>query len=337
VHPASSRPDHTACSGCSLCLLVCPVWRQTHDIRLTPHGRAKALQHGATAVDVAASIDACTLCGACDPVCPENIDLVAMVLDLRADLARPDRERTKPPEISIDGEAASVASVQVLPDQALGEDAARLARVMELLHAVEDACVAADSGSDIALALAVGAEIPRERLDRFIAPLQGARRLIVGEGMLFRPLRAWLPGAHVTSLGEALSSVPEVRDRLGVDDLYVIEPRAYHADYERLVKYYDALRVARGCGMNLDLQRIAIPATAAGFPARAAGDAAGNLDQARWVIEGRNFTRIIVEDLNDLGLFKRVSDKTIVHLCELASPSRDGSARPGSGAPALGA
>ena len=40
--------DYAACSGCSLCLLVCPVWRRRRDdLRLTPHGRAKALQHGA--------------------------------------------------------------------------------------------------------------------------------------------------------------------------------------------------------------------------------------------------------------------------------------------------
>ena len=48
-------PSHASCSGCSLCLLACPVWRQTRDIRLTPHGRAKALQHGAGAAALGAS------------------------------------------------------------------------------------------------------------------------------------------------------------------------------------------------------------------------------------------------------------------------------------------
>ena len=55
------RSDHAACSGCSLCLLVCPVWRQTHDPRMTPEGRAKALQNGATAAEIAASVQSCTL------------------------------------------------------------------------------------------------------------------------------------------------------------------------------------------------------------------------------------------------------------------------------------
>ncbi len=328
MYPASGRPDYVACSGCSLCQLVCPVWRQTHDIRLTPHGRAKALQHGATAADMAASIDACTLCGACDPVCPENIDLVAMVLGLRADLARRTPAPLRPLIAPLPGNAAPVsaasgADVQMLPDQGLGADGKRLAQVMQILRAHGEVSVAADSGTDIALGLAAGAEIPRERLERFIAPLRGVPRLIVGEGLLCRPLRAWLPAARIAGLGEALSSVPEIRDQLGAGDLYVIAPRAYHADYERLVKYYDGLRKARGCGMNLDLQRIAIPATAAGFPAGRGDKSVECLDQARWVIEGRNFTRIVVEDLGDLDLFRRVSGKPVVHLCELVSPSNN--------------
>src|SRR3954463_1005882 len=81
------RKGHASCSGCSLCLLVCPVWRKTHDPRMTPEGRAKALQHGASPADIAASVQSCTLCGACEPVCPEEIDLVGMTLDLRTRLA----------------------------------------------------------------------------------------------------------------------------------------------------------------------------------------------------------------------------------------------------------
>lgn len=80
------QKTHTACSGCSLCLLSCPVWRATHDIRLTPHGRAKAMQHGATAADLKESIESCTLCGACEPACPENIPLMGMIDTLRREI-----------------------------------------------------------------------------------------------------------------------------------------------------------------------------------------------------------------------------------------------------------
>jgi len=75
------RRDHADCSGCSLCLLVCPVWRKTRDISLTPHGRAKTMQQGDT-VD-ATSVESCTLCMACSPICPEEIDQVEMILNLR--------------------------------------------------------------------------------------------------------------------------------------------------------------------------------------------------------------------------------------------------------------
>ena len=118
------KRDHSACSGCSLCLLVCPVWHQTRDIRLTPHGRAKALQHGATAGDLAASIASCTLCGACAPACPEEIDLVGMILDLR-------RQQPLAPARSkaiASGHPRS-ASTLLLPGAALRGDTARLARI----------------------------------------------------------------------------------------------------------------------------------------------------------------------------------------------------------------
>jgi NAD-dependent dihydropyrimidine dehydrogenase PreA subunit len=79
--------DHHDCSGCGLCLLVCPVWREARDMRFTPKGRARAIQHGATRADLAASVAGCTLCGACEPACPEELPLVDMVLGLRRDAA----------------------------------------------------------------------------------------------------------------------------------------------------------------------------------------------------------------------------------------------------------
>lgn len=85
--PAAPR-DYAACSGCSLCLLVCPMWRGSHDPRLTPEALAKGLQSGATVRELAAPIEACSLCGACDPVCPERIDLSGLVMDLRLRLPR---------------------------------------------------------------------------------------------------------------------------------------------------------------------------------------------------------------------------------------------------------
>src|SRR5436190_5184409 len=82
--------SHHDCSGCGLCLLVCPVWRQSRDVRLTPKGRARAIQHGASREDLAASTAGCTLCGACEPACPEELPLVEMVMELRRGDAFPE-------------------------------------------------------------------------------------------------------------------------------------------------------------------------------------------------------------------------------------------------------
>jgi len=206
--PAAPR-DHAGCSGCSLCLLVCPLWRQHRDPRLTPEYLVKALQCGATAAELAEIIEACPLCGACVPVCPERVDLVGLIADLRRRLSRP--------------------------------------------TAHDD---------------------PNEQ-----------------------------PQQNTTSMshGEALSRNAALRRKLCATDLYVIEPRAYHADYERLVKYYDQLQAETGCIFNLDLQRIAIPAQG----------------QVPWILRGRKATRVVCESRDDCAAFAVACDLPVVHITEL--------------------
>ena len=326
---AAGQPGHEPCNGCSLCLLACPVWRATRDLRLTPHGHSRALQCGATADELAASIDACTFCGACEPACPEGIGLIAMMVGLRAELARHAPGRVEQVRARMDHNAkepvsavppASRAATLLVPDNALGADPALLERMAGMLGASGRVAVTQDDGADMALALEAGAAIPDARLARFLAPRHRARRLIVGDGMLIRALRGWLPRVRIESLGVAASSVAAVREKLRASDLYVIEPRAYHADQQRLVKYYDALRASLGCSINLDLQRLAIPTTATtagSLPAQLGRSRVNVRDQARWILEGREFARIVVEDLNDIAAFAAVTDKPVVHLAQL--------------------
>jgi ferredoxin len=240
--------DHHDCSGCGLCLLVCPVWRDARDMRLTPKGRARAIQHGATRADLAASVAGCTLCGACEPACPEDLPLVDMVLELRRD--------------------AALAGVR-------------------------------GDGAGIAEALARGEAIEPPRLEAFLAPLRKEKRIVVADGLLLRFLRRWLPEASVIGLGESLLGM--VEGRLGARDLYVVDAQIYNLDQERLAARYDALRAASGCHMNLDLQRIAVPATG----------------QGEWLLEGRAVERIVVENRADREAFA-FSGKPVVHVAELA-------------------
>jgi NAD-dependent dihydropyrimidine dehydrogenase PreA subunit len=318
--------DFASCSGCSLCLLVCPIWRRSRDLGFTPLGRAKALQHGAVAADLAASTQSCTLCGACEPVCPEEIGLVAMTLDLRhrlpqaaamqSLLARMEEEAARPlaPQ-------ASSAPV-LLPGEALRERPGTLARAAALLGSAGNISIAADDGADIALALEGGAAVPAPRLERFLAPLRGRKKIIVADGLLLRQLRQWLPRAKLSSLGVALSSLPGVRGALRASDLYVIESRAYHADYQRLVKYYDGLLRTAACAFNLDLQRIAIPAATRNQAQSPGLDAAADTSdasaQVRWILQGRRVTRIVAEGMEDAAAFELASDLPVVHLADLA-------------------
>ncbi len=316
------QKDFASCSGCGLCLLVCPVWRHSRDIGLTPLGRAKALQHGAGAADIAASIRSCTLCAACEPACPEDIGLVAMTLDLRRELIQPaavQSLRARMDEQAARPYAPRASSVtMLLPGQALRELPATLARAAALLGNKGNIALGDDDGSDIALALEAGIAIPALRLDRFFRPLRAPSNIIIADGLLLRHLRQWLPQSKIASLGLALSELAAVRRALRASDLYVIEPRAYHADYQNLVKHYDALRLATGCTLNLDLQRIAIPAAARSLPQRLGLAQIDDHVQARWILQGRKIRRIVVENIEDLAAFGQVSELPVVHLADLA-------------------
>lgn len=277
--------SHHDCSGCGLCLLVCPVWQGSRDVRLTPKGRARAIQHGAMREDLAASVAGCTLCGACEPACPEELPLVDMVMELRSGSPFPMAE------VRIQGKKKLL-----LPGRALRADPDRLARTLALLEGYE---LAADDGVDIVAALETGAAIADERLATFLAPLALARQVVVAEGLLLRALRRWLADASIRGIGEAL--LPAISAKLRAGDLYVIASQAFNCDQPRLIGRYDRLRTASGCEMNLDLQRIAMPAAG----------------QGRWIMEGRSVERIVVEDLAERAAFD-FAGKPVLHLAELA-------------------
>lgn len=76
---ASIVATYADCQGCSLCILPCPMWLQYRDVMFSPQGIAKAMQSGAQAEDLREPLSTCIQCGACDVMCPENIDLTAMV------------------------------------------------------------------------------------------------------------------------------------------------------------------------------------------------------------------------------------------------------------------
>jgi ferredoxin len=301
--------DAARCSGCGLCQLVCPAWRQSADVELTPLGRCKALQHGAAPAELATSLASCNLCGACEVVCPERIDLFAMTRALRGALldAPPENSalvtRQIPP-------ATRAARCMLVADAALRARPDTLARVLALLGG---AVVAEDDGADIVAAIASGSPLAPEHIATFVSQFPAGTRIVVADGLLLRQPLPWPGGSEVLGLGAALGALPAVRDCLRTGDLYVIEPCAYHADYERQVVRYDALRIKRRCEINLDLQRIAIPAGVGTLP-----QAADATAQARWIVQGRQLERIVIESENDRAAFEGLGICPVLHLADVA-------------------
>ncbi len=201
----------------------------------------------------------------------------------------------------------------LLIDHALAENPALLESIIQHFGGSLAIGVARDSGFDISHDLCDGIAIDEERLANFLSPLKTTLRVIVADGHLQHALKTWLPGVTVVSLGEALSTLPQVRQQLRDSDFYVIESVAFHRDHARLISHYDNLRLTIGCTMNLDLQRMAIPTTAS---ARHSGKVNVD-DQVRWILEGRQPSRIVVEDVADIAAFGRVTDTPVVHLANL--------------------
>jgi len=74
-----SVPSYADCQGCSLCLLACPMWQQHRDVMFSPQGFAKAMQSGAKPEDIREPLSNCIMCGACDVMCPEQINLTGFI------------------------------------------------------------------------------------------------------------------------------------------------------------------------------------------------------------------------------------------------------------------
>jgi hypothetical protein len=82
--------------------------------------------------------------------------------------------------------------------------------------------------------------------------------------------------------------------------------------------HYDNLRAETGCTMNLDLQRIAIPATTSSLAQRIGFQAAADGEQLRWILRGRRISRVVVENVDDRSAFEQASAVPVVHLAEVA-------------------
>jgi len=272
---------------------------------------------------------ACVLCGACEAVCPVGIDSVGITIDLRAILAKKGiSPLTELPalresmSLGAETKPAGQGPALFLPNITLRANG-MVKRIQRLLGNNGIIQTAADDGSDIAAALETGLEPAAKRVERFIQSLAGAKELIVTQGLLHRSLRKWLPGVRVSGLGESLLRRDIIRNNLRPTDLLVIETRGFHADHDRLVQEYDALRREVGCVMNLDLQRIAIPTGSVSLQNGLHINVVDPYKQVHLILDGRRIDRIVVECPEDLVLFKKVVQQRVIHMSELPLAEED--------------
>ncbi|GBE05260.1 hypothetical protein BMS3Abin10_00883 [bacterium BMS3Abin10] len=291
--------------------MSCPIWQQSHEILMTFAGRALALQAGAEPEELKDSVGACLLCGSCEPACGMGIQTVDITLKLREALNN-GKSKDDLPQVQLSRSTPDRAVL--IPDTALLKNKDLLGRTLSLL----DIPLAEDNGSDILEAFENGRRPISGRVAAFYRELSGMRKIVVSDGLFKRYIRAVLPGLEVIGLGEALLRLPIVRSSLRPTDLYIIEARAFNADFKRCLPFYTEVRKQTGCIMNLDLQRIAIPTGAcckAEFKSRSAPESA---KQISWILDGRSFDRVVAETAEDIPLLKKAVTQPVMHVAELA-------------------
>ncbi len=65
------------------------------------------------------------------------------------------------------------------------------------------------------------------------------------------------------------------------------------------------------------MQRIAIPAAARSLAQRLGLAEIDDRVQARWILQGRNIARIVVENIEDGAAFEEVNELPVVHVADL--------------------
>jgi ferredoxin len=312
--------DNADCNGCGVCMLSCPVWRQSHTMALTICGRVRLAMGGAAAEDLVESARACILCGSCAALCPRGMDTQRATLALRQQLVKRGlltaTGRSRQPARSIRAASGRL----FLPGAALRGRQQLLERCQQFLGS-KAACLS-DDGTDICHDLECGEVIEDKRLEEFLAPLRTAREIIVSDGLMVNFLSFMLgQRTRVRGLGEALLENAKVRRGVKSTDFFMVETRTFNARRGELVMQYEALRRDTGCFLNFDLHRVATPTGAMGVHYRMNLPALVSVEaQVQWLLEGRNAKRIVVEHLDDGAAFLKHTQLPVVHLAEVAEP-----------------
>jgi len=157
-----------------------------------------------------------------------------------------------------------------------------------------------DDGRDLAWAVEVGAVIDETRSKTFVARLLGAKEIIAVDGMLAVWLREQSSMPSVRGLAEVLLRDSQRVAALRSTDLLILDARSFHGAYQLMLPLVDHVSRVSGCRLNLDLQRVAIPAA-----------------EIEWIMQGLDPERIIMENPGDISNFREQCNQEVVHLVDI--------------------
>ena len=272
----------------------------------------RSIQGGAVPEDLKDSLNACVLCGSCEPTCSFDIDTVAKTIELKASLNKtePDTRTTA------NRQKHKTASGRILlaNSHLLGREDI-LGKVLELLG--QSLTQGSDNGEDISYALEKGEVLSKERIDDFLGYVGNAVEVITTDGLIYRIIRRLLPGTNVLGLGEALIKHAGLQGKIDASCIYIIDSMTYNSDFKRMAKFYDRMRQETGCMMNLDLHRVATPSGMSLYGQDNSRIVVDPVKQAEWILNGRLAQKIIVENLQDVEPFRQASDLPVAFVAEI--------------------
>jgi ferredoxin len=272
------------CIGCGLCVLGCPAYEETGFDVLTARGRNKALQAGLTAAEMTEPIWACTMCGYCDAICPSEVHNVAIVLDLRRQLAaagrpRPASNAAPAPHAVVLGCTIRERAPHLVPS--IEEFLSRIGRPSKAA-ADEPCCGSLDVEAGLA------------------APAR-ARAGVVADPICLEQYEAEFLGMLAMRHLELFDLRPPF--------YYFAPHRIVNRDHARAYPLYDGLRRRFGCEMNLDLNRLA-RSTSAGSVQGLSGENARDIRAAvERLLAGSRAEQVITCSPADYLAFKAYSGR----------------------------
>jgi ferredoxin len=220
------------CIGCGLCVLGCPAYEESGFDVLTARGRNKALQSGLTAAEMTEPIWACTLCGYCDAICPNEVHNVSIVLHLRRELAS--LAGTARPPCAAPAEQAVVLGCTIR-----GRAPHLIPSIEEFLRRIgRPANTAIDEGCCGSLDVEAGLAMPAR-----------GRAGVVADPICLEQYDADFLGMLAMQNVDLFDLRPPF--------YYFVPHRVVNRDHARAYPLYDGLRRRFGCDTNLDLNRLA--------------------------------------------------------------------------------